>query len=129
MPSWRALLLAFLLPAVVLPDGMTVCLMRFFGQRQSPGCCVTCCARSQPPAKTPQFGAPRCAHCCLDLPAAARALDDAKAPVASAPSVVLALPTEFVAPSTLAFTPTCCARDHSPPHPPPLVAGSLPLRL
>ena len=83
MPSFlRTLLLALLLPALIVPDGITVCLHRLAGMTP-PSACDSCCGEAKVEDSTPGPGAPLpevvgataeeccksgCESCCVVVP-------------------------------------------------------------
>jgi hypothetical protein len=68
--SLRQLLLALLLPVLVLPDGVLVCLCRLVGEPPAKSCCVRkhCCSNEGRRPSTPSFSAPARSDCCLAIP-------------------------------------------------------------
>ena len=100
MSSLRTLLLALLLPVLVLPDGMLLCLRRLVGEAEAStrdSCCTRCCDRdAAPEGPVMRELDPRCMHCCIVVPATDRSIDTAprKCEDALAPALVLAPPPQ-----------------------------------
>jgi hypothetical protein len=136
MPRFRSLLLALFLPALLLPDGMTLCLRRLVGDltvdaERDAGCCVRCCAKSPiDPATARLRDAEVCVDCCVHVPPTGRSLEPTSRKCSDVATPLLAISPPPFAPAPRA-APTRFALDASG-RGPPLAAAvpiTLPLRL
>lgn len=127
----RQLLLTLLLPALVLPDGITVCLQRLAGRSPVKVSRTCCCARNGA-TRLPSLVADACRDCCIQVPATERSLDPTTKKLGddalAATSTPIAALTLAVAPEPPLAT-DLVARSCRTLHPPPIVPILLPLRL
>ncbi len=131
MTKLRQLLFAMLLPALVLPDGITVCLQRLAG-RSPVKVSRTCCCAREGATRLPSLVADACRDCCIQVPSTERSLDPTTKKLGDE---ALAATTAAVGALTLAVAPEpplatdLFARSSRALHPPPIVPIQLPLRL
>ena len=132
MATLRTLLLSLLLPALTLPEGVTVCLRRLAGEAPTPACCARCAVRAPRDAHAPRLAPDACVSCCLAVPEGERSLD----PVAGKRRAETLEPILHLAPAATASVPFALAPPRGPSawshHDPPrssAVPIPLPLRL
>ena len=141
----RRLLLALALPALLLPDGVTLCLCRLVGERLVRASCERCCCHDgDDRADAASTAAPSHERlpsvrgrtdCWLTTPPATRtAAAGAQSPAAESLALALAsshvaLAPVFIDDSHAPFAVSVVARTARTLHPPPIVPLALPLRL
>jgi hypothetical protein len=138
MKSLHALLLALVLPALLLPEGVTLCLKQLVGDALPASCCESCCthATAQPVASRdangPSVAPDEHAPCCVTTPATERTLDPTTRKVDHDLLVavtVVAAPLPAGIAVEPPFAPDVAARSRAAFHPPQVVPITLPLRL
>lgn len=131
MSKVRTLLLALMLPALVLPGGLTLCLCRLFSCHAHIECVASCCSdRKGTSGRTFESGVLR--NCYLPIPAIERVTN--RSPHERVADSLPPLTIAAVAHGDLVTAPEAPAlqqlvRDPRDLHPPPLSLRSLPLRL
>lgn len=138
MKSLHALLLAWILPALLLPEGVTVCLKLLVGDAMPTSCCESCCTHATAsPIVSNELNVASVASddhapCCVTTPATERTLDPTTRKVDRDLRVAVTVfactpPTEFICKPPLA--PDVATRSRAAFHPPQVVPITLPLRL
>jgi hypothetical protein len=130
MTRLRTLLLALLFPALLMPDGISLCMRRLLGEPATRSCCSPCCRHARAPKSGTTLDSSDGHDCCVAMPASDRAVERAAKKLSEeslAAPIVATLPPSFaVAPrlDALALAP---GSFHDPPR--FVVRISLPLRL
>jgi len=135
MRALHAFLLAMTLPALLLPERVTLCLKQLFGEAVRTTCGESCCAHEAPAPRTQEtqsVAGDERATCCVTTPATERTLDPTTrkidAHVVAAMNVVACTPS-FAFASESPFAPGVVARRFDVRHAPPVVPIAPSLRL